>query len=144
MTRDTDDDISLCLDLLIPAARIASREMSEALTPLGLTPAQFAVLKFLERRGQARSAEISNALDVETSTMAVTLQRAEKAGFVERIAHPSDGRASLIRLTEAGGAVVAPAVAATREVEARLLGLLSQDMVAVMVVALKRLREADV
>jgi DNA-binding MarR family transcriptional regulator len=144
MTRKSDDEISVCIDLLIPAARIASRDMSEVLTPLGLTPAQFAVLLLLERRGEVRSAEISSALDVETSTMAVTLQRAEKAGFVERIAHPSDGRASLIRLTDEGRAIIPVAVAATRAVEATLLASLTEDMVAAMIVALKRFREADV
>jgi DNA-binding MarR family transcriptional regulator len=144
MTRKSDDEISVCIDLLIPTARIASREMSEVLTPLGLTPAQFAVLMFLARRGEARSAEISSALDVETSTMAVTLQRAEKARFVERIAHPSDGRASLIKLTDEGRAVIPAAVAATRAVEAKLLAPLNEDMIAAMIVALKRFREADV
>ena len=69
--------------VVLPAARIATREIAAALAPLGLAPAQFAMLDLLGREGDMRPAQIARRLDIETSTTTNTLSRTER-GWLDR------------------------------------------------------------
>ncbi|TGD41797.1 MarR family transcriptional regulator [Pseudotabrizicola sediminis] len=115
------DERGFLTNLVLPAARIASREIAAALAPLGLAPAQYAILDLIGRHGGMRPAMIARRLDLETSTTTNTLQRTERDGFIDRQTEPNNSRMVLISLSEKGKTVLVDARVAVQDVEARAL-----------------------
>jgi len=92
----------LATELISQLARRASAEFAGQLAPLGLTPAQFAVVDFLVKNGDsATQAEIARSVGVEQPTMAATLRRMERDNLIVRVPDPSDGRQSFVSPTTA-------------------------------------------
>ena len=63
---------------------------------------QKAVLRRLEKQGPATAADLARAEGVKPQSMGTALGMLEKMGFVERKAHPTDGRQINIKLTVRG------------------------------------------
>lgn len=76
----------------------------ERAMPKGMTRAQFTVLHHLVRLDlkDQSPAQLANAIQVTRPTMTSTLSRMAKAGLVTIRPDPSDGRAKLVSLTQAG------------------------------------------
>lgn len=81
--------------------------MFERAMPKGMTLAQFTVLNHFVRLGlgERSPAALANALQVTRPTMTSTLQRLLRSGLVSVSPDPVDGRAKIVRLTEAGAAM---------------------------------------
>ncbi|TDC78666.1 MarR family transcriptional regulator [Actinomadura sp. 7K507] len=97
--------------------------MDRALSPLGLTHAQYAVVASLysmERGGakpsQRQLADFSGLEPMYVSRLARTL---EAAGMLERRHNPADPRAVQMSLTQKGAETVAAAVGMVRDLEER-------------------------
>lgn len=92
-----------------------SQTQFERLMPAGMTLAQFTVLNHCVRvsDGQAPAA-LARAFQVTKGTMTSTLQRLEQKGLVILHPDPRDGRSKIVRITEAGRAMRATCIAATR------------------------------
>ncbi|MGD9918970.1 MAG: MarR family winged helix-turn-helix transcriptional regulator [Paenirhodobacter sp.] len=108
-------------------ARLFATALAEAVRPLGLAPAQFMTLLELWREDGLTQAELVTRLDVEQATMAATLNRMVRDGLIEKVPHPGDRRAHLIRLTARARALEAPATSAAAAVNARALAALSPE-----------------
>jgi DNA-binding MarR family transcriptional regulator len=63
---------------------------------------QKAILRRLEKQGPATAADLARAEGVKPQSMGTALGMLEKMGFVERKAHPTDGRQINIKLTARG------------------------------------------
>ena len=74
------------------------------LKPLGLSFARYEMLRLLTftRSGAMPMASASARLQVHPTSVTNTVDRLEAAGLVVREAHPHDGRATLIRVTDEG------------------------------------------
>jgi len=99
--------------------------------PLSLTAAS--TLRRLERSGPHRLSELYAPEGISQPAMTQLVTRLEKEGLAERTGDPSDGRAVVVSITEAGRA----AVAHRREVRAGALsellrGLSPEDYAAVV------------
>ncbi len=70
-----------------------------------LTLSKAAVLKQLDARGAATTAELARAQAVKPQSMGVTLAGLERDGLVERRPHPHDRRQVLFSLSKAGTAM---------------------------------------
>lgn len=125
--------------MIIALGRAAEREISEALMPLNLAPAQFAILGMLVRMGELRPAAMARALDLETSTMTMNLKRAERDGLISRMPDPEDARSILISASPDGRARVPAARSAIKNVEDRLTEGLSLDQKAVLKAAMLKM-----
>jgi DNA-binding MarR family transcriptional regulator len=69
-----------------------------------VTPDQFTVLRTLlegDKRGMSQS-ELTQAMSSDPNTVASLLERMEKAGWLERLAHEQDRRAYRIRVLPEG------------------------------------------
>jgi DNA-binding MarR family transcriptional regulator len=101
-------------------------------------------LSTLERRGAQRVSELAASQGVAQPSMTVLVGSLEQAGFVVRRPDPSDGRAVLVSLTEAGERFLVERRQAGAERLSELVGKLSaaeaQALIAA-VPALLRLRE---
>lgn len=90
------------------------REMQKTFEAHGLNPAGFDVLATLRRSGSPYALSPGDLLKstmVTSGTMTNRIDQLEKAGLVERIRNPDDGRSVLIGLTTAGKALIDTAVA---------------------------------
>lgn len=94
--------------LLSTASRLVEHAWLEALTELGLSHAGLIVLHLLER-GPATQVDLAAGARVEAQTMSRTIDRLERAGFVERRPDAADRRRRLVERTPAGAAVFARA-----------------------------------
>jgi len=122
---DADPD-ALTTELISQLARRTSAEFATQLAPLGMTPAQFAVVDFLvSNGGSATQADIARSVGVEQPTMAATLRRMERDNLIVRVADPSDGRQSFVSPTPAVKRKHARLTAAHERVEVNMLAALN-------------------
>lgn len=75
------------------------------LAPLGLHPGQEALLLELARTGPMIQAQLSDALSVEPPSVTLMTRKLEASGHVRRTPAPTDRRASVVALTDAGVAL---------------------------------------
>ena len=116
------DSEELATELISQLARRASAEFAGQLAPLGVTPAQFAVVDFLVNNGgSATQADIARSVGVEQPTMAATLRRMERDNLIVRVADPADGRQSFVSPTPAVKRKRARLTAAHERVEVNML-----------------------
>ncbi len=111
----------LVMETISQLARRTAFEFAGQLAPLGLTPAQFAVIDFLfTNGGSATQADIARSVGVEQPTMAATLRRMERDNLIVRVADPSDGRQSFVSPTAAVKRKRSRLTAARQRVEATI------------------------
>lgn len=75
------------------------------LAPLGLHPGQEVLLLELARTGPRIQAQLSEALGCEPPSITLMVRKLEDSGLICRKSAPSDGRASIVELTDSGKAL---------------------------------------
>jgi len=86
-------------DLTNHMARLFANGLQRRIQPLGLAPAQFMTLLELWDEDGLTQKQLLDRLDVEQATMANTLRRMERDGWIVRRPRPDDGRAHQAWLT---------------------------------------------
>ncbi len=81
----------------------------KALNMLGITYPQYLVLMLLRERGNVPMSEISQRLNLESSTLSPLLKRMEGQGILVRKRYAFDERQVIISLTEKGSALASKA-----------------------------------
>lgn len=85
------------------AFRTIDAKVSESFREFGLTPTQFGVLDVLFAKGGAmKIGELIDSMLATSGNMTVVIKNMEKNGWVTRTTCPTDKRAYLVTLTEAG------------------------------------------
>jgi DNA-binding MarR family transcriptional regulator len=99
--------------------QILIARIESALKPFDLSFARFELLRLLSftRHGSLPMAFASARLQVHPTSVTNAVDRLEAAEFVKRMPHPTDGRATLIEITDSGRQRVD---AATAELNARI------------------------
>ena len=113
----------LCLHLQ-SAARAVGRRFDQALRGLGLTNGQFSLLMSLNRPEPASIGAISALLAIDRTTLTANLKPLERRGLLEISVDAADKRSRRLRLTSAGGALLAAALPVWAEAHAAIEGLL--------------------
>jgi DNA-binding MarR family transcriptional regulator len=112
--------------LLRVVARIG-RRLAAQLEQHDLTPAQFDVLVQLQRTPDILQQQLADQMLVSKGNVVGLLNRMEHAGLVKRQAHPEDGRAYLLCLTEQGATLAAEVIPEHEALVAEYLALLPPD-----------------
>ncbi|AUQ49061.1 transcriptional regulator, MarR family [Phaeobacter inhibens] len=112
--------------LINQLARLAFEGLRREIEPLGIVPGQFPALLALWQRDGQTQRELVAKTDVEQATMANTLNRMERDGLIVRQAHPEDGRARVIYLTEKAKTIRDQAYRAAGDVNGAMLADLSE------------------
>jgi len=87
-----------------------------------VSAAQHHALTILDRHGDTgRVLDVSAEIGITVGAASKLVDRLERHGLVERRPHPTDGRSSLIALTDLGSSSLAAATIARDEVLARVL-----------------------
>ena len=82
--------------------RATHSQTAAALRTIGLTPALFAVLNYLEAHEGAIQQEVGSAMGIDPSTMVSLVDQLESAGLAKRWPHPQDRRAREVLITPNG------------------------------------------
>ncbi|MCP3803003.1 MarR family transcriptional regulator [Allokutzneria sp. A3M-2-11 16] len=125
-------------NLLVRAGRLHRTVAGQLLRDAGLHPGQELLMMRLWDHGSQRQGALSEALDVDASTLTRMVQRLEHGGFVRRSRCHRDGRAWYVESTQAGLALRDRVLAAWDELEKITLNGLSEDEVAALTSALER------
>ena len=123
------------------AARQFAVLLAERLKPLGLAPAQNAVLLVLWQEDGLSQRELVDALNIRQATAAKTLERMERDGLIAREPHPNDARIKLIRLTDKARALEDEVTGIARSVNKAALATLSDPERALILEMLKKIIE---
>lgn len=94
--------------LLSRANQAMGSQLSTALEDLGLSPRGYHVLR-AAMTGEHSQIELARTVGLDKTTMVVTIDELEEAGLAERRPSPSDRRARVIAVTDAGVRKVAEA-----------------------------------
>jgi DNA-binding MarR family transcriptional regulator len=119
------------MDQLFDLAVVLGEVMNNRLAERGLTAARAEVLWVLHRTGSRTQRELSQLLKCTPRNVTGLVDALERAGFVERTAHPRDRRAIVVRLSEPGESLIAGWGADREYGAAQLLGGIPADDLAV-------------
>ena|SRR6266566_1981973 len=109
----------LCLHLQ-SAARAVGRRFDAALRPIGLTNGQFSLLMSLNRPEPPGIGTISALLAMDRTTLTANLKPLERRGLLAVTVDAADKRNRRLRLTSAGGALLAAALPVWTETHAEI------------------------
>jgi DNA-binding MarR family transcriptional regulator len=86
------------------AQQIYQARVDEVLRPYDLTFARYEVLMLLHfsSRGSMPVKKVAERLQVHPTSITNSVDRLEAAGLVVRLPHPTDGRATLVEVTDIG------------------------------------------
>ena len=94
------DRIEDCISFVVgKAAQQVTRRARELLSPFGVTPGQYAVLKVLADAEALSGAEIGKRMQLDSASVTGVLDRMESQGLAERRPDPKDRRAQLVAAT---------------------------------------------
>ena len=99
-----EEETRLMLRMLSAVRLYFEKARGEMNGEMGAQPRQAPVLAVLARGGEMSQAEVARALNVTAATVAVSVARLEKLGYVARRVNEDNRRANVIGLTEAGKA----------------------------------------
>ena len=140
MTRDLNTGLRFGF-LIHDVSRLRRVAVDRALKPLGITRAQWWVLAFLSRRDGMTQTALAADLDLTKVAIGGLLDRMETAGFVERRADQTDGRARRVYLTRAGAKMVITIRESVETVELEILNRVSEDALTQAAETLHTLKE---
>ncbi len=132
-----------CTDLMMllhRAGHALETELTARLAEIGLTPRARCVLSSALDADLTQT-EIADRISIDKTTMVVTMDALESAGYAERRPSPTDRRARVVAVTDTGREIVAKADALYEEVVGSVLGSLPDDERTGMVNGLTRLVE---
>jgi DNA-binding MarR family transcriptional regulator len=118
------------------ATQIFMAELGER---FDLTPTQYAALVKLSDAGEQSQNQLGRLTAMDPATVQGVIRRLEERRLIERAADAGDRRRSLLRLTEAGAAMVRAAAARGPRVSAATLAALSSAEQARFLALLRKL-----
>ena len=99
------DKKSLVWDF-IKIAREHRKTVEKRICSLGIHPSQHHFLMYIAKNGACTQNSIAEAMEISAATVAVSLKKLEKGGYIEKQISQSDCRSKLIALTAKGEDVV--------------------------------------
>jgi MarR family transcriptional regulator, transcriptional regulator for hemolysin len=110
--------------LLSNVSHSLTTELTAALEGVSVTPRGYCVLS-TAMQGEYTQTALAHAIGLDKTTMVVTIDALERAGFVERRMASEDRRARVIAVTEAGEAKVAEGERIVDQIHDDVLSVLS-------------------
>ena len=137
-----DNELNIGVLLFIPYRAMESR-VFQALADAGYADFTIAQARIVQRIGPAgtRLTELAEQAQVTKQTAGFLVDQLERAGYVERVPDPTDGRARLVRIARRGMTATVLANRVAAEVEAEWTAHLGERRMAALRRALSQLRE---
>lgn len=114
---------------IVRAQQLLLARYDELLKPFGITFARYEALMLLlfTRTGELPVGKIGERLQVHRSSVTNAVDKLVADGLVERVPHPQDGRATLVRITDAGRDVAQRATAVLNDADFAVGALPAED-----------------
>jgi DNA-binding MarR family transcriptional regulator len=130
--------------LVWDVGRLLRKAVDARAGEVGMTSAQWHLLSTLARcqklnQAPPNQASLADLLEIEPITLSRQIDRLTAAGMIERMPHPTDRRAHLLRLTEKAWPMVAEFKEVATEVLRTAMVGVSQDEIEAMIVSLERI-----
>jgi MarR family transcriptional regulator, transcriptional regulator for hemolysin len=109
--------------MLAHAAHVLATRMTAAFAEIGITPRDYCVLQHAAS-GELTQIELARLSDLDKTTMVVTLDELEAAGYAERRPSTADRRARVVVVTDKGKRLVVAGREIADRVHAEVLGQL--------------------
>ena len=141
-TRQEPAELNLGLLLFIPYRAMES-QVFQAMAAAGyddFTPAQARVFQRIAPGG-SRLTDLADQASITKQSAGFLVDQLERAGYVERVADPSDARARLVRITERGLQTLPLAASVVSEIEAEWTEHLGKRRMGQLRQILAKLRE---
>jgi len=103
---------------------VLARRFDDALRPLGLTSWQFSLLMALNQPTPPSIGSVASVLGADRTTLTAALKPLQRRGLVTVGVDANDRRSRRLKLTRAGGALLARAVPSWRRSHAKIDRLL--------------------
>jgi DNA-binding MarR family transcriptional regulator len=134
--------VNLGLLLFLPYRALETR-VFDAVAAAGFDDLTMAQARVLQRIGPngTRLTELAEAAQVTKQTAGFLVDQLERAGYVERVPDPADGRARLVRITDKAAEAIPIADEEITRIEAEWSSHLGARRMANLRDALTRLRE---
>ncbi len=126
--------------LVLALQREGNRQLTEALRPIGLTPAQAEVMQVLDQFGELSLSELGERLVCETGSPSRLVKSMVNQNLIIRKTDPEDGRALRLSLAEKGQRLIIP-VNRIEEMYNQSVAQLTQNLPIPIETALDVLRE---
>lgn len=119
---------------LMRAQQLLMQRIDMVLRPLDLTFARYEILMLLSfsRHGALPMTKVGKRLQVHPTSVTSAVDRLQTQGFVERIPHPTDRRAVLASITEAGRQVATRATGVVNSQVFEQLGITDHQIAQLM------------
>lgn len=125
---DSSDADGVLAEQLLRVTRRLQRIQSRQLEPIGITPAQFRLLRTVAHYdGPPRMADLAQRLDVVPRAVTTLVDGLEASGRVRRAPDPDSRRVVRIEITEAGLATLRSLRDARRAAAEEILAPLTAD-----------------
>lgn len=125
---DSPDSDGMLAEQLLRLTRRLQRIQSRQLEPIGITPAQFRLLRTTAHYdGAPRMADLAERLDVVPRAVTTLVDGLEAAGRVRRAPDPTNRRVVRIEITEEGRAVLRSMRDARKAAAEEILAPLTAD-----------------
>ncbi|MFF4248702.1 MarR family winged helix-turn-helix transcriptional regulator [Streptomyces sp. NPDC001822] len=125
---ESPDSDGMLAEQLLRLTRRLQRIQSRQLEPIGITPAQFRLLRTTAHYdGPPRMADLAEKLDVVPRAVTTLVDGLEASGRVRRAPDPTNRRVVRIEITEEGRAVLRSMRAARKAAAEEILAPLTAD-----------------
>ncbi|ASR04701.1 MarR family transcriptional regulator [Gordonia rubripertincta] len=124
------------------AHQILLARVEATLRPFDLSFSRFELLRLLafSRQGALPITKASDRLQVHVTSVTHAIRRLEEGGLVRRVPHPTDGRTTLVEITDLGRSTVEDATKTLNETVFADVGMTDDEM-AGLVGAIQSLRK---
>ena len=107
----------------------AGLQRARALGHTRLRPAHARLMVWIDWDG-TRSTDIARAQDISKNAVGQLVTELEEMGYVERVADPRDGRAKIVRYTDAGMALLSDSLAIGSQLDTEVAAILGPERMA--------------
>ncbi|MEW9918261.1 MarR family winged helix-turn-helix transcriptional regulator [Marimonas sp. MJW-29] len=122
-----EDVITFRLNVLVSIGERAGQQWSEKM--FGLSLNEWRVLALVKARGPCRASDIADLLFMDKSQASRVIKALLKAGLVQNLPDPNDGRAVALRATAKGEKLYGEVMAEVLRSNERILAPLSREEV---------------
>ena len=112
---------------VIKIAREHRKTVEKKVCSLGIHPSQHHFLMHIAKNGSCTQNSIAEAMEISAATVAVSLKKLEKGGYIEKQISRSDGRSNVIGLTKKGEDVVEKSKTMFEEVDQAMFASITEQ-----------------
>lgn len=112
---------------IIKIAREHRKTVERRICSLGIHPSQHHLLMYIAKNDACTQNSIAEAMEVSAATVAVSIKKLEKGGYIEKKTSCQDGRSNQIALTAKGEDVVEQSRRLFEDVDNKMFSSLTEE-----------------